>query len=625
MALLLAFAFAAGMVTILSPCILPVLPVVLSGSVGEGKQRPLGIILGFIASFTFFTLSLSAITRALGIPPDMLRILAATTVFAFGLVMVIPALKNVFSRLTAGLTNLGTNALGSRTVAVGAKTRSGGRAFAGGFALGLSLGLVWTPCVGPIMASVISLSLSGALDSQSVFITLAYSAGTAIPLFFIMLGGRTLLNRFSALAKNTDRIQRAFGVLMIGTALALFTGADRSFQTWLLDMFPQYGVGLTAIEQRPEVIEALDQRYAQSGRSGPSEAPGSSAENAEDPLSLGSGVWLNSDPLTLSGLRGKVVLVDFWTYSCINCLRTLPYLRSWHERYASEGLAIVGVHSPEFAFERSEANLRKAVAGLGVQWPVVMDNDFGIWKAYENRYWPAKYLYGRDGTLVDTHFGEGAYEETEALIRQLLGLPAARVPAAGLPTTGLPAASGAATSGSAAPVARDAQFAAAIVPDRSPETYLGYSRGERFSSPENPQTDVKASYTLPEGTLEGDRWALDGEWTIGTESSIAEKGSAILFRFRAAKVYLVINPLPQEPGMAPGAATETTTASPATTTATARVYLDGIPVDNGEVANGVLTIDGDRLYTVYDADQATEGTLRIDFEQRAEVYAFTFG
>jgi hypothetical protein len=281
-------------------------------------------------------------------------------------------------------------------------------------------------------------------------------------------------------------------------------------------------------------------------------------------------------------------------------------------------LTIVGVHSPEFAFERSETNLRKAVAGLGVQWPVVMDNDFGIWKAYDNRYWPAKYLYGRDGTLVDTHFGEGAYEETEALIRQLLGMLAAEMPTAGAPTAGAPTAGAPTATGAAAPGVRDALSAAAIVPDRSPETYLGYSRGERFSSPEDPQTDVKARYTLPEETLEGDRWALDGVWTIGTESSIAEKGSAILFRFRAAKVYLVINPLPQEPGMAPAPAA-------AGTSATAKVYLDGIPVDNGEVANGVLTIDGDRLYTVYDSDQATEGTLRIDFEQRAEVYAFTFG
>jgi cytochrome c biogenesis protein CcdA/thiol-disulfide isomerase/thioredoxin len=599
MALILAFAFAAGIVTILSPCILPVLPIVLSGSAGEGRRRPIGIITGFIASFTFFTLSLSSIVGALGIPPDALRILAACTVLVFGLVMAVPALKTVFSRFAAGFAARGTPKAGSRT-------------FAGGFVLGLSLGLVWTPCVGPIMASVISLSLTGAVDSQSLFITLAYSAGTAIPLFFIMLGGRKLLNRFSTLARNTDRIQRVFGVLMVGTALALFTGADRGFQTWLLDIFPQYGAGLTALEQRPEVIEALDrltaERPEQSGRS---EAAGSSSENAPDPLSLGSGVWLNSEALTLSGLRGKVVLVDFWTYSCINCLRTLPYLRSWHEKYAPEGLVIVGVHSPEFAFERSEANLRKATADLKVQWPVAMDNDFGIWKAYENRYWPSHYLYGRDGTLEDTHFGEGAYEETEALIRKLLGVPAAPDAAVGNMQTPSPQAG-------VAPAAIDAQSLAAIVSDRSPETYLGYSRGERFASPEDPEPDVKKKYTLPASILEGDRWALVGEWTIGTESSIAEKGSAILFRIKAAKVYLVINPLPQEPGTSPGPATEPRSA-------TARVSIDGVPVDSGEVRNGVLTIDGDRLFTVFDTDKATEGTLRIDFEQRAEIYAFTFG
>ncbi|PKL08187.1 MAG: cytochrome c biogenesis protein DipZ, partial [Spirochaetae bacterium HGW-Spirochaetae-7] len=407
MALLMMFAFLAGIVTVLSPCILPVLPVVLSGSVGGGKARPWGIISGFIFSFSVFTLTLTGITRALGIPADVLRYVAAITILSFGVVMVVPSLKEKFSAFAS---SFGSRA--GRNHAPGAVKKG----FWSGFALGVSLGLVWTPCVGPIMASVISLSLSGATDAGSVFITLAYAAGTAIPLFLIMKGGRGLLNRFSFLSRNTDKVQKLFGVLMLLTAVALFTGVDRSFQSWLLDVFPNYGSGLTAIEERDSVRKALESRAAEAPKRVPDFSSGDASAPGVDPLSLGSGAWINSPALASPDLRGKVVLVDFWTYSCINCVRTLPWLRAWHDKYASSGLVIIGVHSPEFAFERSEANVRRAVSDLGVTWPVVMDNDFGIWNAYSNRYWPAHYLYGRDGRLVQTHFGEGAYEETEQLI-----------------------------------------------------------------------------------------------------------------------------------------------------------------------------------------------------------------
>jgi len=570
MALLLAFAFLAGIVTVLSPCILPVLPVVLSGSVGGGKSRPWGIIAGFIASFTVFTLTLSAITRALGIPADFMRYVAAATVLLFGLVMVVPLLKEGFSGIASSLA-----ARFGKQAAPGAPKKG----FLSGFTLGISLGLVWTPCVGPIMASVISLSLSGETDAGSALITLAYSAGTAVPLFLIMKGGRGLLNRFSFLSANADKVQKVFGGLMVFTAVALFTGADRSFQTWLLDVFPSYGSGLTAIEERDSVRKALESR---AGADKPA-IPDFSGAASSDPLSLGSGVWINSPPSASADLRGKVVLVDFWTYSCINCVRTLPYLRAWHERYASAGLVIIGVHSPEFAFERSETNVRKAAADLGVTWPVVMDNDFGIWNAYSNRYWPAHYLYGRDGKLVQSHFGEGAYEETEKLIQKLLGVSG-------------PASS--ALIGGSVPVA--------VARDRSPETYLGYGRMERFASAEAAAENRKMRYTLPAKGLESDAWAFEGEWFIGYESAAAEASSSLYYRFRAAKAYLVANP-------APGGSRE------------AYVTVDGKPVSGGDVKDGVLTLDGDRMYTLLDGDTPTEGIIKIEFRGKAEAYAFTFG
>ena len=573
MMLLITFAFMAGVVTVLSPCILPVLPVVLSGSVDGGKSRPWGIIAGFITSFTVFTLTLGLITRALGIPADALRILAGITILVFGIVMIVPSLKERFSSFASTLSTIEPGRHpGGRSTANG---------FRGGFALGTSLGLVWTPCVGPIMASVIALSISGQTDAGSVFITLAFSAGTAVPLFLIMKGGRGLLKRFSFLANNTDRIQKLFGSLMILTAVALFTGADRQFQTWVLDIFPNYGTGLTALEERESVRQALDLRAPDSQGPIPDFSADYRMDGKVDPLSLGSGAWINSPPLASSDLQGKVILVDFWTYSCINCLRTLPYLRAWHEKYKDAGLVIIGVHSPEFAFERSETNVRKAASSLGVSWPVVMDNDFGIWQAYSNRYWPAHYLYGTDGKLVQKHFGEGAYEETERLIQSLLGISA---PVAATEITG------------SAPIAKD----------RSPETYLGYGRMDRFWNPDSLQKDLAVDYGLPAKDIALDHWGLEGVWTVGYQSAVPEAGSVLVFHFEAAEVYLVMNPLPGEPVLA-------------------FVTVDGQPAEGADVQAGLLNLDGDRLYRIFQDTEPVSGIIRIEFRGRAEVYAFTFG
>jgi cytochrome c biogenesis protein CcdA/thiol-disulfide isomerase/thioredoxin len=575
MIVLLAFAFLAGIVTILSPCVLPVLPIVLSGSVGQGRGRPWGIVAGFIASFTFFTLSLSALVAAFKIPPDTMRFIAAGAVLAFGLVTLLPFLKDRFT------------ALASRIASRAAPNpRAATPGLWGGLLLGLSLGLIWTPCVGPIMASVISLALSGGTDLSNVLITISYSAGTSIPLLLIMAGGRGLLNRFPFFIKKAGTIQRIFGAVMILTALGIFWGVDRSFQSWILGAFPDYGSGLTAIEKTPAVKRALEARSARAGT-----ASAQSAENAKPPvanaqalataLSLSTGAWINSAPIGLDDLRNKVVLVDFWTYSCVNCLRTIPYLRAWNKAYAKDGLVIIGVHSPEFAFERSEANVRKAAIDLDVDWPVVQDNDFAVWQAFDNSYWPAHYIYGRDGAFTESHFGEGAYVETEALIQKLLNVTAPKKAAA--------------ISGSE-PIAQD----------RSPETYLGYARGQRFSSPEDVVEDQPALYSLPPSGLQADHWAFSGKWTIGSESSVSEKDSSLTLNYRAAKVYLVISPLPGEPR-------------------TAFVTQDGKPLTGGDIKNGVLILDADRLYQLLDGKEPSTGTISIRFAGRAQVYAFTFG
>lgn len=551
MLLLIGFAFLAGVVTVLSPCILPVLPVILSGSVGGGKSRPWGVITGFVLTFTVFTLTLSALVQSLGLDPDLLRWIAAGLILVFGLVLVVPAWKDAFLAWTTSLV--------SRSAPVRTGKPPGG--FWSGLVLGFGLGVVWTPCVGPIMASVISLALSQSVDADSLLITLAYTVGTAIPLFLIMQGGRTLLTRFPWFTRHSSGIQKGFGVLMVITAAALFTGADRAFSTWLLTTFPSYGSGLTSIENQKAVQEELEKR-----RAAMTAAEGTTA----DPLTLGQGTWINSMPLSLSGLKGKVVLVDFWTYSCVNCIRTLPYLRSWHEKYKDRGLVIVGVHSPEFAFEQSEANLRRAMAELKVSWPVVQDNAFGIWNAFQNQYWPAHYLYDRGGTLIETHFGEGNYAETEAAIARALGTEPAETQVEAVPVSEGP---------------------------KTPETYLGYGRGARFASPEDVVTDAAAAYSIP-SALKTDQWALEGTWQIEREASQTESG-ALELNFQGARVYLVLGRVEDR-------------------TVQVKVLVDGKPTK-------VLTVDADRMYTVVDEPGRSGGLVRLEFEGPVRVYAFTFG
>lgn len=555
MLLLIGFAFLAGIVTVLSPCILPVLPVILSGSVGGGKARPWGIITGFTVSFTVFTLTLSSLVQAFGIDPDVLRWVAAALILGFGVVLVVPVLKDAFMAWTTALV--------SRSTTVKTGKPAGG--YWSGVVLGLGLGLVWTPCVGPIMASVISLALSQAVDASSVFITLAYTLGTALPLFLIMQGGRSLLNRFPWFTTHASGIQRGFGVLMMVTALALFTGADRAFSTWILTTFPSYGTGLTSLEDQQAVKDELEKRRS-------SLAPAAAATDA-DPLTLGEGEWLNSAPLTLAGLKGKVVLVDFWTYSCINCVRTMPYLKAWYEKYRDQGLVIVGVHSPEFAFERSATNLKRAMGELGVTWPVVQDNAFGIWTAFQNQYWPAHYLYDREGNLIETHFGEGNYAETEAAIAKALGATASVNPSE--PVTRIAISDG----------------------PKTPETYLGYGRGARFASPEDVATDAPSAYSIP-GSLKPDSWALGGRWTIGQQSSQGVKGSRLSLNFQGARVYLVM--------------------SPGEGSTTVQVTLDGN-------AMPALPINSDAMYTLVDEAHRTGGLLELEFDGPVQVFAFTFG
>jgi cytochrome c biogenesis protein CcdA/thiol-disulfide isomerase/thioredoxin len=591
MVVLLAFAFLSGVVTILSPCILPVLPIVLSGGVGGGKARPFGVIVGFVLSFTFFTLALSAIVQAVGLPADALRLFAIAIIALFGLVMLVPALGDAFESLVSRIAS-------GRGGAPGRRSPVG---FWGGLPVGLSLGLVWTPCVGPIMASVISLALSQKIDGGSVFITLAYTLGTSLPMLAVMLGGRSLLNRVPALARHAGGIRKGFGVLMLAMAVAMGLQWDRKLQAAVLAAFPGYGSGLTALETVAPVRSALEARSGRgsttalsasgadaesafAGAPAESEAPAALGDYGSAPAFVAKGPWFNSGPLDLGALRGKVVLVDFWTYSCVNCLRTIPYLKAWYSAYKDKGLVIVGVHSPEFAFERVPTNVSKAIRDLGVAWPVVSDNDYSQWGAYKNQYWPAHYFIDAKGRVRYWHFGEGEYEKSEEVIKALL------------------AEAGAKVAGSVSP----GEYALA---SGTPETYLGYLRGKGLVSAVKPVADSPADYRPARVPGIGE-WSLSGSWTIAGEFIRPDSGAGPATRvelgFESKDVYLVVEP--EGEGGRIG------------------VFLDGAAAPaTDDVAGGVLKPDSGRLYHLVALKESGVHRLRLDVKGGMRLFAFTFG
>ncbi len=575
MILLLAFSFLAGIVTVLSPCILPILPIILTSTIGGkevGKSRPIGVVTGFILSFTFFTLFLSTIVRISGISSDALRLLSVFVIAGFGVSLLVPKfqllVERMFSRL-AGLVPSNQSKTG----------------FGGGLLIGLSVGLLWTPCVGPILASVISLAITGTVTFDAFLITLAYALGTSIPMFLIMLGGQNVLRKVPWLLSNLENVQRAFGVLMVLTAVGIFYNVDRRIQTYVLQEFPQYGAGLTKIEDNPLVKKQLESRGGRlisDADIGKTTADLLDAKGVIAPEIIPGGVWLNSEPLTLAQLRGKVVIIDFWTYSCINCQRTFPYLKNWYSKYKDKGLVIIGVHSPEFEFEKDEKNLTKAVSDFGLTYPIVQDNSFSTWRAYNNYYWPAKYFIDKDGFIRHSHFGEGEYDESEKVIQQLLA------------ETG------------ATDIAMDIDNPTYTVMANTPEMYLGYGRLQYFASPEKVVRDTQSSYTSP-AKVGINQVAYQGDWTLMSEHANPQKGSSLILNFDAKEVFLVMRKKIDP--------------------AKIKVYLDDILQAFGEDnIEGTVTVEEDRLYKLINLQSPGRHILRLEFQDnQAELFAFTFG
>jgi cytochrome c biogenesis protein CcdA/thiol-disulfide isomerase/thioredoxin len=575
--LLLIVAFVAGVVTAVSPCVLPVLPIVLAAGAGGDRRRPYLVIAGLIASFSFFTLASVQIIEALHIPSPLLRDVAIAIVAIFGLTLLLPALSAAYERATA------------RIPALGARMAHPG--LAGGLVTGVGLGLVWTPCAGPILGAVTSLAVTQPGSGATIALVVAYAVGAGLPLLGIALGGRAALARLK-LRSASAWASRALGVLVLVTAGLMAVGADTAISADLTSAMPDWTGTLQTLERTQQVQSALSNLGV--GPQGTQGSGGSASTDASGLPDLGpapefTGIdnWLNSKPLTLAGLRGKVVLVDFWTYSCVNCIRTLPYVESWYQKYAAEGLVIVGVHSPEFAFEHDTGNVAAAIARFGITYPVAQDNEFATWNAYTNEFWPADYLIDATGHERNAHYGEGDYVQTEDEIRSLLA-------EAGAAPSALP------TPASSAPTPP-------ITDSQTPETYVGTDRGERFASPE-PRSAGPKSYTFP-GSLPDDNFAVRGTFDFQPEYALASAaGDQIEMSFYARDVYLVMaadSPVP------------------------AKVSVAGVANGGGTedvAADGSLTVSQARLYHLVHLSAAARGTVTITFDSAgARAYAFTFG
>jgi cytochrome c biogenesis protein CcdA/thiol-disulfide isomerase/thioredoxin len=547
MLVLLGIALLAGAITAISPCVLPVLPILLAGSAaGHDPKRPYLIIAGLVVSFTSFTLGGAWLLNLVGLPEDFLRNLAIALLLLLAATLLVPQLAYVLERPLLFLTR--------RRVTPDRN----------GFVLGLSVGLVFVPCAGPVLAAMTALAATGRVGFRTVLVTLAYAIGAALPMLAVAVGGQRLSAGLTVFRRHAEATRRVAGAAIGATAIAIAWGADQRFTTAI----PGYTEALQGRIERSDPARRELRELTDSGAA--IAATTTDAQHA--PEFQGLGPWLNTrggKPLTIAGLRGKVVLVDFWTYSCINCLRTLPQLRAWDQAYRGAGLVIVGVHTPEFAFERVAGNVRSAVRRLGIGYPVALDNGFRTWNAYRNQYWPAKYLIDRSGRVRYTHFGEGAYGETEATIRQLLGERAAT-----RPTTS--------------------------VADRTPtefttpESYLGYLRIDRYRG-SRLVPDTESSYRFAP-RLDLDELTYAGRWRIERERIVAGDRARVRLRFRANDVFLVLSGRGR-----------------------LDVLVDGRPLRTVRVAGTP------RLYSLARFPSVAEGLLELRFAPGLAGYAFTFG
>jgi cytochrome c biogenesis protein CcdA/thiol-disulfide isomerase/thioredoxin len=592
-------AYLGGVLTIVSPCILPVLPFVFARADRPFLQNGLPMLAGMAATFAVIA-TLAAVGGGWAVAANEFGRYAALALLAiFGLALLVPELSE---RLTRPLVELGARL---SQAADGAAER--GASIFPSLLLGVATGLVWAPCAGPILGLILTGAALNGANVQTSLLLLAYAAGAATSLAVALLAGGRVFSAMKRSLGAGEWVKRGLGAAVLVAVVAIALGADTGLLTRL-------SITTTAsLEQK--LLDKLHAGQAQPGTSvvmsGGDAMTGGSAmmmkarpaavaqdlpvEGVMPPIS-GAVAWLNSAPLTAEQLKGKVVLVDFWTYSCINCLRAIPYVRAWAEKYKNQGLVVIGVHTPEFAFEQKIGNVKSAASDLGITYPVAIDNDYAIWRAFKNQYWPAHYFIDAEGRIRHHHFGEGDYADSERVIRELLAEAGHKVDAAA-PTK---------VSASGTEMASDQSDV------KSPETYVGYDRAENFISPGGLVHKVAHVYSPAEPRL--NEWALDGDWIVNSENArLNAKDGAIIYKFHARDLHLVLGP------------------GEAGAPVRFRVTIDGRKpgTDHGMDidADGEGTVTGQRLYQlIRQSGPVADKTFEIRFlDPGVEAYAFTFG
>lgn len=572
--LVLILAYLGGVLTILSPCILPVLPFVFARSDKPFMRNGLPMLLGMAITFAAVA-TLAALGGGWAVHANQYGRIVALVVLAFlGLTLLSTHLAEWITRPFV--------ALGNR---LSQRSAGDGDSIWGAAGLGVATGLLWAPCAGPILGLLLTGAALNGASVQTTLLLLTYAGGAATSLGLALLIGGKVFGFMKRSLGAGEWVRRALGVLVLCGVAAIALGLD----TGLLTRVSLASTG--GIEQK--LINAVrpapaPERALKAGEPLPVEG--------EMPSLAGATGWINSAPLTTESLRGKVVLVDFWTYSCINCIRSLPYVRGWADKYKDHGLVVIGVHAPEFAFEKDPANVTKAVKDLGVDYPVALDNEYAIWKGFNNEYWPAHYFIDAQGQIRHHHFGEGGYRESEDVIRQLLT-------AAG--QKNLP-------GGYVSDDHHGVEAAASNDPTRSPETYVGYARAQNFAGGRVAR-DEASDYRAPHA-LAADQWSLDGRWTVRAENAqLDTAGGGIVYRFRGRDLHLVLGPASDGKPVR------------------FRVTIDGKPpgadhgMDTDAAGNGTVTAQ--RLYQLVRlANGSGERVFEIRFlDPGVQAYAFTFG
>jgi cytochrome c biogenesis protein CcdA/thiol-disulfide isomerase/thioredoxin len=596
MPLLMLFAFIAGAGTAITPCVLPVLPALLSASAVGGRRRPLGIVLGLAVTFTIAIVALAQIAKGVGLASGAARTVAVIVLIGFGIVLLVPELS---ARVEAPL---------SRLARFGPHSRGSG--FWTGVGVGAALGFVCAPCAGPILAAVISVSASGNTSARIVAVAISYVLGLSAVLLLYSVGGRRLIDVVRRHARG-HVVERTLGAVLVLTGILMAANLDVRFEEALAKDRSLPGF-LTDPTRALENSGAVQNRLASLRPESPFAIRQREASTAPVPTTLGVSIpgvktpslsnlgaappftdnqdWFNTPgdkPLTLAGLRGHVVLVDFWTYTCINCLRTLPFVKSLYATYHRYGLDVVGVETPEFTFEQEASNVEQAIRSDGIRYPVVQDNDYGTWNAYKNQFWPAEYFIDAHGVVRHTQFGEGNYREDEAAVRQLLYDAGARQ----LPPP---------------------MTAHAILPSNqlgTPETYLNPQRAQGFDK--TPELGVHSYPGVSLDNLDLNEFALKGTFDTTAQSiTPVSSGASITGGVQAQHVYLVMTSAQNKPR-------------------TGEVLLEGKPIPNedagADVHNGRFTVVGQRLYSLVSLPEDEQAIITVELPPGVSAYDFTFG